>query len=57
MLVLENQRAVYSSYMSTGARRQKALLFDPQANEPCQTQAPRGDVIGLGAIAENLHLQ
>ncbi len=29
---------------------QKALLFDPQANEPCQTQAPKGEVIGLGGI-------
>ncbi len=57
MLVLENQRAVYSSYMSTGARRQKALLFDPPANEPYQTQALKGEVIGLGGIAENLHLQ
>jgi hypothetical protein len=43
--------------MSTGARRQKALLFDPQANEPYQTQAPKGEVIGLGGIAENMHLQ
>jgi len=48
---------VYSSYMSTGARRQKALLFDPPANEPYQTQAPKGDVIGLGGIAEDMHLQ
>jgi hypothetical protein len=57
MTVLENQSAVYSSYMSTGARRQKALLFDPPANEPYQTQAPKGDVIGLGGIAEDMHLQ
>jgi hypothetical protein len=32
------------------ARRQKALLFDPQANEPYQTQALKGEVIGLGGI-------
>ncbi len=57
MRVVENQRAVYSSYMSTGARRQKTLLFDPQANKPRQTQAPKGDVIGLGGIADNMYLQ
>ncbi len=57
MQAFENQRAVYSSYMSTGARRQKALLFDPPANEPYQTQALKGEVIGLGGIADNMHLQ
>ena len=33
------------------------MLFDPQANKPCQAQAPKGDVIGLDGIAENMHLQ
>jgi hypothetical protein len=26
------------------------LLFDPQANKPYQTQAPKGEVIDLGGI-------
>jgi hypothetical protein len=40
---------------SLGIRQQSCFI--PPANEPYQTQAQKGDVIGLGAIAENMHLQ
>ena len=36
--------------------RQRSCFISP-ANEPYQTQAPKGEVIGLGGIAENMHLQ